>query len=175
VLSDSAQRISIMLTQIEDLNASQERAIRGAVDSVASIEKGAGRLKEASATMHEMHAGIEELFTKLHKASTEHRQSMDTFISSGKDVATKMETTASSAGDLWKNYSSSFETLSEAIDGGIDRYTNGVSDSLERILGDFDQQLSRAVRHLDRILDQMRENFEELNEYMEELLEKAGK
>lgn len=174
VLSDSAQRISLMLTQIEDLNASQERAIRGAVDSVTSIEKGAERLKEASATMHGMHATLEELFTKLHSASAEHRESLDSFLDSGTSVANKMEKTATTAGELWNNYSSSFETLSEAIDGGIDRYTNGVSESLERILGEFDRQLSRAVHHLDRILDQMRDNFEELNEYMEDLLKKAG-
>lgn len=166
VISESTHRFQLLVKQIEQTMLTQDAAMQRHLEEMKQTE---GMVKDFNETV----GHVKEFASTLQILSEDTKTIMASnasmtrdFMETTKTILTDMREVTSKADTLWDKHKLSFQKLSEAIDSGISRYTEGVVGSLHKILGEFDSELGHAVRSLAGLLSELEENVGEMNEVL---------
>lgn len=146
----------------------------GYKESANAINTSLEKFNSASTSIEESLNILNNSSEILNTGIEEYKGIMQEFLSDGNEINESMKLTAADAKSLWDTHSNAFKQLDNAISSGIIQYTQGVKDSLEDILGDFDSHMSKAVKLFAESIGELDGNLEAMNGTLEKFQNKHG-
>ena len=146
----------------------------GYKESATVINSSLEGFKQISSTVEGSLDQLAEATDSLKSSTENYKSVISDFLNQGAEITQNMNDLSISVGKNWENHRRAFEELDKAISSGIDKYTQGVKDSLEGILGDFDGQMSNAVKLFADSIGELEGNLEKMNDILERFQKKHG-